>query len=48
MPRLIFDEKEIIVQGEGIVNPSGNIYIKDGRKYVGKKVRWVIIKDKTE
>lgn len=45
MPKLIFDEKEILASGKGTVNASGNIYIKDGRKFIGKKVRWIILKD---
>lgn len=44
MPKLTFDEKEILASGEGTVNSSGNIYIKDGRKYRGEKVRWIILK----
>jgi len=45
MPRLTFNEKEILVDGEATVNASGNIYIENGRKYRGKKVRWVILKE---
>ena len=45
MPRLIFDVDEIEASGDGTVNCSGNIYIKNGRKYSGKRVRWVILKD---
>lgn len=45
MPKIVFDEKEILASGEGIVNASGNIYIDKGRKYIGKRVRWVILRD---
>ncbi len=45
MPKLTFDEKEILLQGKAVVNASGNIYIDNGRKYQGKKVYWVILKD---
>lgn len=43
MPKIIFDEKETITSGESIVNASGNIYIENGRKYQGKRVRWVVL-----
>lgn len=45
MPKTIFDEKETLASGEGVINASGNIYIDNGRKYIGKRVRWVILKD---
>ena len=45
MPKIIFDEKETLASGDGVINKSGNIYIDKGRKYVGKRVRWVILKD---
>ncbi len=45
MPKLTFDKKEILVDGEAIVNTSGNIYIDNGRKYRGKKVYWMILRD---
>ena len=45
MPKTIFDSKETIASGTGIINASGNIYIENGRKYPGKRVRWVILKD---
>ena len=45
MPKIIFDEKEILAGGNGVINASGNIYIENGRKYPGKRVRWVILKD---
>ncbi len=45
MPKLTFDKKEILIDGEAVVNASGNIYIDKGRKYQGKKVYWVILKD---
>lgn len=45
MPKIVFDEKETLADGEGVINASGNIYIENGRKYIGKHVRWVILKD---
>lgn len=48
MPAITIDEKEIIAKGEGKVNASGNLYIKDGRKLSGKKVRWFILKEVPE
>ncbi|MDP2841508.1 MAG: hypothetical protein Q8O17_04450 [Candidatus Methanoperedens sp.] len=46
MPKLTFDVDEIESSGEGSVNDSGNIYIKNGRKYIGKRVWWVILKER--
>lgn len=45
MPKTVFDSKETIASGTGMINASGNIYIENGRKYTGKKVKWVILKD---
>lgn len=45
MPKVVFNEKETLASGESVINASGNIYIDKGRKYVGKRVRWVILKD---
>lgn len=45
MPKITFDEKEILASGDSVVNASGNIYIENGRKFQGKKVRWIVLRD---
>ncbi len=43
MSAIIYNEREILTEGEAVINASGNIYIENGRKLIGKKVRWVIL-----
>ena len=41
MPYRVFSEDEIIDSGEADINSRGAAYI--AQKYIGKKVRWLII-----
>ncbi len=43
MPKLIFDEKEILAKGESKINNHGAAHIS--RKYKGFVFRWVILKE---
>lgn len=47
MPGTIIFDNEVEASGEGIINPSGNLYIEKGRKYTGKNVKYFILKDDT-
>lgn len=43
MPNLIFNANEIEEQGKHTVNESGYLYV--GRKYSGKEITWIKLKE---
>ena len=46
MPKLTFDESEILADIPSTVNPAGMAYV--GRKHKGKKVRVLVMKEKED
>ena len=44
MPGTYINDSEIDDQGTAIVKTGGNLYIKSGRKHIGKTVRWFVMK----
>ena len=45
MPGTYIPDDEVKASGEGIINPSGNLYIEKGRKFAGMKVRYFVMNE---
>lgn len=45
MPGTYIPDNEVEADGEGIINPSGNLYIEKGRQFSGMKVRYFVMKE---
>ena len=46
MPGTYINDSEIEDQGTATVKTGGNLYLKKGRKYRGKTVKWFVMKEK--
>ena len=44
LPGTYIPDNEVEDQGTATVKASGNIYLKKGRKHLGKTVKWFVMK----
>lgn len=45
MPGTFIPDNEVEDHGTATVKSGGNLYIKKGRQYIGKKVLWFVMKE---
>lgn len=45
MPGTYIPNNEVENQGTATIKTGGNIYIKKGRRYLGKTVKWFVMKE---
>ena len=45
MPGIYINDSEIEDKGTGEVKTGGNLYLKSGRKFIGKTVKWFVMKE---